>query len=330
MTDLLLIIDTDNIHTILRQLYDDMMPLCSQMTGVARAVAGFGALFYIAYRIWQSLARAEPIDVFPMLRPFAIGICILLFPTLVLGTLNSVMSPIVQGVSTMLEGQKLDLEELRQQKDELETEMMKRNPETAYLVDDAEFDKELENLGISPSDLATMAGMYAERGLYKLQKMIRDGFRYILELVFEAVSLMIDVLRTFFLIVLSILGPLAFGIAAYDGFQSTLTGWMCRYIQVYLWLPIADLFSCILARIQQLSIEHDVVQMQTDPGFSLDSSDGVYLIMMLIGIIGYFTVPTVAGWVIQAGGIGNYNRNVNKSLTKSGGAMKSGALWLAK
>ena len=86
MTDLLLIIDTDNIHTILRQLYDDMMPLCSQMT-------------YIAYRVWQSLARAEPIDVFPMLRPFAIGICILLFPTLVLGTLNSVMSPIVQGVS---------------------------------------------------------------------------------------------------------------------------------------------------------------------------------------------------------------------------------------
>ena len=55
----------------------------------------------------------------------------------------------MQGVSTMLEGQKLDLEELRQQKDELEAEMMKRNPETAYLVDDAEFDKELENLRLS-------------------------------------------------------------------------------------------------------------------------------------------------------------------------------------
>ena len=140
MTDLLLIIDTDNIHTILRQLYDDMMPLCSDMTGVARAIAGLGALFYVAYRVWQSLARAEPIDVFPMLRPFALGLCILLFPTVVLGTLNSVLSPVVQGVSSMLEGQKLDLEQLRQQKDELEVEMMKRNPETAYLVDDAEFD----------------------------------------------------------------------------------------------------------------------------------------------------------------------------------------------
>ena len=148
MTDLLLIIDTDNIHTILRELYNDMMPLCSDMTGVARAIAGLGALFYVAYRVWQSLARAEPIDVFPMLRPFALGLCILLFPTVVLGTLNSVLSPVVQGVSSMLEGQKLDLEQLRQQTDELEVDMMTRNPETAYLVDDAEFDKELENLGI--------------------------------------------------------------------------------------------------------------------------------------------------------------------------------------
>ena len=60
MTDLLLIIDTDNIHTILRQLYDDMMPLCSDMTGVARAIAGLGALFYVAYRYgsrWQGLSR---------------------------------------------------------------------------------------------------------------------------------------------------------------------------------------------------------------------------------------------------------------------------------
>ena len=51
---------------------------------------------------------------------------------------------------------------------------------------------------------------------------------------------------------------------------------------------------------------------------------------MIIGIIGYFCVPTVAGWVIQAGGISNYGRNVNKSITKSGGALKSGALWLTK
>ena len=65
----------DNLHQILRSLYEQMMPLCGDMAGVAKGIAGLGALFYVAYRVWQSLARAEPIDVFPMLRPFAIGLC---------------------------------------------------------------------------------------------------------------------------------------------------------------------------------------------------------------------------------------------------------------
>ena len=62
-------IDFSNLHTILRSLYDEMMPLCEDMAGVAQGIAGLGALFYVAYRIWQSLARAEPIDVFPLLSP---------------------------------------------------------------------------------------------------------------------------------------------------------------------------------------------------------------------------------------------------------------------
>ena len=86
----------DNLHEILRSLYEEMMPLCADMAGVAKGIAGLGALFYVAYRVWQSLARAEPIDVFPMLRPFVIGLCIMFFPTVVLGTLNGVMSPILR------------------------------------------------------------------------------------------------------------------------------------------------------------------------------------------------------------------------------------------
>ncbi len=81
----------DNLHQILRSLYEQMMPLCGDMAGVAKGIAGLGALFYVAYRVWQSLARAEPIDVFPMLRPFAIGLCIMFFPTVVLGTINSIL-----------------------------------------------------------------------------------------------------------------------------------------------------------------------------------------------------------------------------------------------
>ena len=32
-------IDFSNLHTILRSLYDEMMPLCSDMAGVAQGIA---------------------------------------------------------------------------------------------------------------------------------------------------------------------------------------------------------------------------------------------------------------------------------------------------
>lgn len=308
----------DNLHQILRSLYVEMIPLCSEMAGVAKGIAGLGALLYVAARVWQSLARTEPIDVYPLLRPFAIGFCIMFFPSIVLGTINMVLSPVVKGTNQMLQSQTFDMQKYRDLKEQLETEAMKRNPETAFLVSDEEFDKKLDELGWSPSDLATMSGMYIERGMYNLKRNIRDFFREILELLFQAAALVIDTIRTFFLIVLSILGPLAFAISVYDGFQSTMTQWFSRYVSVYLWLPVSDLFSSILARIQVLMLQNDIDKLQADPSYSVDASNGVYIVFMVIGIIGYFTIPTVANWIIMAGGMGNYGRNVSSSASQAG------------
>lgn len=312
-----------NLHEVLRSLYDEMIPLSADMAGVAKGIAGLGALFYVALKVWQALSRAEPIDVFPLLRPFALGLCIMFFPTIVLGTINSVLSPVVKGTHAILDNQVLDLNKLQQQKDQLEREAMLRNPETAYLVSDEEFDKKLEELGWSPSDLVTMSGMYIERGMYDLKKSIRDWFRELLEVLFQAAALVIDTIRTFFLIVLSILGPIAFAISVWDGFQSTLTQWLTRYISVYLWLPVADLFSSMLAKIQSLILEKDIESL-SDPNYIPDSSNTVYIIFMIIGIVGYFTIPTVTSWIIQAGGAGNFTRNVNQTAQKAGNLAGAG------
>ncbi len=313
---LLMAIDFDNLHQILRNLYEEMMPLCSQMTGVAKGIAGLGALFYVAYRVWQSLSRAEPVDVYPLLRPFVIGFCIMFFPTVVLGTINSVLSPVVTGTNGILQTQTLDMNQYREQKDRLELEAMKRNPETSYLVDKEEFDKKLDDLGIT--DAPEICGMYIDRAMYNTKKWFQELFRNLLELMFQAAALVIDTLRTFFLVVLSILGPISFAISVWDGFQATLTQWFVRYISIYLWLPVSDLFSSVLARIQVLMLQKDIEQL-TDPNFIPDGSNAVYITFLIIGIIGYFTIPTVAGWIVQAGGgAGNYSKNVNQTASKTG------------
>ena len=311
-----LAVNFENLHQILRNLYLDMMPLCANMAGVAKGIAGLGALLYVAYRVWQQLARAEPLDVFPLLRPFAIGLCIMFFPTIVLGTINGVMSPIVRGTNQMLQTQTFDMEAFRAQKDQREYEAMRSNPETAYLVDKEVFDQRLDELGVF--DAIDKLGMHIELGAYKLQKMVRDWFRELLELLFMGAALVIDTIRTFFLIVLSILGPISFAISVWDGFQASMTQWFNRYLCVYLWLPVSDLLSSLLARIQVLMLQNDITQI-SNPGSTPDGSDTVYIIFMIIGIVGYFCVPTVANWIVQAGGLGQYTRNISRAAARATG-----------
>lgn len=311
----LLAIDFENLHQVLRSLYQEMLPLCGDMIGVAKGIAGLGALFYVAYRVWKSLAKAEPIDVFPLLRPFAIGICIMFFPTLVLGTINTILSPVVQGTHAILEGQTLDMQSYQQQKDDLEYEARVREGK-AWLVDDEAYDQQLADMGIT--DMGEIVSMWGERTWHDMKMWFRQMVRDLFEILFNAAALTIDVLRTFFLVVLSILGPLSFALAVYDGFHSTLTSWISRYISVYLWLPIADLFSAVLAKIQVLMLEADVAALQ-DPNYVPDGSQGVYIVFLIIGIIGYFSIPTVAEWVIQSGGAGGAMGGISRAGTFAAG-----------
>lgn len=305
----------DNLHQILQNLYQNMIPLCSDMIGVAKGVAGLGALFYVAYRVWQALSRAEPIDVFPLLRPFAIGLCIMFFPTIVLGTINAVMSPVVKGAHTIMENQMVNVEALQQQKDNLEYEARLREGK-AWLVDDEVYDQKMKELGIT--DAAEIVSMWGERLWYDIKAWFREVIRDFFELLFNAAALTIDTLRTFFLVVLAILGPIAFAFSIYDGFKATLSQWLTRYISIYLWLPVADIFSAVLSKIQELMLQQDIALLQ-DPNYIPDGSNGVYIVFLIIGIIGYFTIPTVAGWIIQSGGAGAYGSAVNKTASKAGG-----------
>ena len=52
--------DFDNLHQILRSLYEQMMPLCEDMAGVAKGIAGLGEIEDIQQRYgsrWREPSR---------------------------------------------------------------------------------------------------------------------------------------------------------------------------------------------------------------------------------------------------------------------------------
>lgn len=305
-----MLLSMDNMHGILRQLYTDMMTLCEGMTSVASGIAGLGALLYISYRVWQSLARGEAIDLFPLLRPFALGICIMFFPTLVLGSLNGILSPVVQATHSLMVGQTFNIERYMEQREALEREERERLPADSYYAEDPEMERELDALGLDEQTRSTLDKMDEERSSWSFKGWLMKGLAYILELAFAAAAVVIDALRTFYLVVLSILGPLAFAIAVFDGFQSSLTNWLSKYVSIYLWLPISDLFSAIIARLQILSL-----QQETTGGTA------VTLIFMVIGICGYMCIPSISTWIVQTGGISSFNHTVARTTTLAAGLM---------
>ena len=78
---------------------------------------------------------------------------------------------------------------------------------------------------------------------YNFRNSIKEWMSQVLEILFQAAALCINTIRTFYMIVLAILGPLVFGLAVFDGFQHTLTVWLARYINIFLMACLLPIFS---------------------------------------------------------------------------------------
>jgi conjugative transposon TraJ protein len=308
--------EMNGLHGILEQLYDEMMPLCSDLIGISQGIAGFAALFYIASRVWRHLANAEPIDFYPLFRPFVIGFCIVSFP-LVLAMINGIMKPTVTATGAMVEHSNKAIEELLRQKEEA---IKTTDAWQMYVGEDGSGDRDrwykYTHEGEDSSGEGLIEGIGNDikfamaKASYSFRNSVKEWMSEVLRVLFEAASLCIDTLRTFQLVVLSILGPLVFGLAVFDGFQHTLTVWLARYINIFLWLPVANIFGSIIGKIQEKMLQVDIAQVNEYGDTFFSRTDMAYLVFMIIGIVGYFTVPSVANYIVHAGGGGALSQKV--------------------
>jgi conjugative transposon TraJ protein len=322
--------DIHGLQATLDQVYDQMLPMCSQLIGAAQGIAGFAALWYIASRVWKQIAAAEPLDFYPLLRPFALGLCVMLFPT-VIAIMNGVLQPVVSATNGMVNNSNAAIAALLKQKAEA---VKKTDSWQMYVGDDGEGDRDKWYKYTHPDDPdGSNEGVFSGIGndmkfamakaSYNFRNNIKEWMSEVLQVLYEAAALCINTIRTFQLIVLAILGPLVFGIAVFDGFQHTLTVWMARYVNVFLWLPIANIFGSIIGTIQQNMLKLDISQVQQAGDTFFSRTDTAYLIFLIIGIIGYFTVPGTANYIVHAGGGNSIVHKVNTLMSSTSRGISS-------
>ncbi|HLP37768.1 conjugative transposon protein TraJ [Lacibacter sp.] len=309
-----------SLQSVLEQLYNEMIPLCSQLIGVGRGIAGFAATWYIASRVWGHIARSEPVDFYPLFRPFVLGFAILIFPS-VIAMINGVMKPTVTATAAMVKNSDKAIAQLLIMKEQAikQTDYWQMYVGPAGLGDRDRWYKYyykdqtedwFESIG---NDVKFAAAKFS----YQFRNSIKQLMAEVLQILFEAAALCINTIRTFYMIVLAILGPLVFGIAVFDGFQHTLTVWIARYLNIFLWLPVANIFGGIIGKIQENMLKVDLQQINSTGDTFFSSTDTAYLIFLIIGIIGYFTVPSVANYIVNAGGGNTLLNKVTMMMSSS-------------
>ena len=206
------------MQPVLDNVYNQMIPMCSNLIGAAQGISGFAALWYIASRVWRQIAHAEPLDFYPLLRPFALGICVMLFPS-VIALMNGVMQPIVTTTGNMVTTSNNAIALLLQQK---QAALQNSSSYQMYVGDDGNGDRSKWYAYTHPDDpndqnegtfssLGNDVKFWMDKQAYNFKNDIKEWMSEILEVIYAAAILCINTIRTFYLIVLAILGPLVFG-----------------------------------------------------------------------------------------------------------------------
>lgn len=296
-----------NLQALIAGLYTDMMPLAAKMISVGNGIAGLGAMIYIFYRLWPVLAGSEQLDFLPLMRPFAIAFLLMFYMGFV-DLMNAVLSPVVNHTSTMANYQNQAVFNNIKRK----TELLKEKDKRAKYVQDEEMESSLSMIAAKIG----AAGEFLKSIPEKVETAFRQMLAEILELFFYAAGLIINAIRTFYLIMLVIIGPLAIGFSVFPGFEGTFSSWIARYVQIYMWLPIANILGAILARFQALMVEQDIQRLMANGDY--DGADMGYMVFLLFGICSYMTIPSVASWIIESSGAGRALRSTSDRIGHMG------------
>jgi conjugative transposon TraJ protein len=306
----------ESMETAVKAAYTEVLQGMGNLGDVASAIAAIGATLFIGMRVLGHLARAESIDVFPLLRPFAIGFLVLNF-TLVTDFIGALIKPVETVTQNMIDIQITRIQQLEQIRQEKIQQRM------------AELDKEIDELS------RWSIGQYLALVFEKQRMYMAEGFNTFLKNVFYAFflasRLVILTARAFFLIVLTIIGPLAFALAIFTGFQDSHLMWIARYVQISLWFPLANILGTIVTYLQGKVIALQVLELQNNVPTEAQSGELIYIVFMIIATLCYFTIPTIASYVISSSGVGGaLQRMTNLSTATMMGAMSTATSPLAR
>ncbi|SEW15863.1 conjugative transposon protein TraJ [Chitinophaga arvensicola] len=319
------------LHGVLDNLFATMMPKCGQLSNYARAIGGFAATFYIGNRVWKHIANNEAIDFYPLFRPFCLAFCIGIFPQ-VIDTMEIILSPAKYGTQAIVDNTNADIQILIERR---EKEMQKHPQYKMYGINEGRGDRDEwlkytheeyvgkeDWLDAIPHDIE----FAMSKAYYNMKMWFKDLISFCLQLLYEAAALCVNTVRTFNLIICAMIGPLVFALAIFDGLQHSLVIWIARYVNFYLWLPVANICGAILGTIQTEMIKLDISQVEQYGDSFFTTADVGYIIFTIIGIVTYTSIPNISSFIVNPGGGSALTSKITNSFSNFSSGLVGGVV----
>lgn len=295
--------------------FDGMLQFVDSIGSMVGGFCGLAALFYIGFKVWGNYSRGESIEIYPLLRPFVIGLLCANFNVVVVGGLRGLADPVCE----YFQG-------LEENSNELTTkaEFKKKVDQCRQKVADLEAkrDKSEEDASIWDS-----IGKWIKSVWQKFWDLVFIGLAWLIGLIadlFAALTKFVLIFtRCFSLSILCLLGPIVFAISIFPGYKQGLSQWIARFVCIYMWMPLfclCDIFiNTVTSGIGDILLGNiDAMidnAMAIEGGASNEAIEaasyklqGISANMALIGALIslltaalYKSVPTLASWIIAGG-----------------------------
>ena len=309
--------DVASIEAAADKLFESMLPEFSSFIAIGQAIGLIGSFFYVFYRVWAHMARSEPIDIFPLLRPLAISMVLLAYPGLY-GSLVDIGKSLNTATEELGATRRDDvLKQVQTNADTRIVNMGKNNappPVAPPTEDNRSYLKILYDSVMGMTNSITSAAVDAVN--FAIDTTVNFVLMAVFRLLFYIVSIGLKIISTYFLIILGIFGPLTIGLGCFDWFYSSIAAWVGRVLHTLLWIPIANIYGFILDSFHLASLKVEYAQLTANPG--LPSSTIANLLFYAIGIFGYLLIPKLATWVLDSTGVSDGLRAISTPTRTAG------------
>ncbi|MDV3896592.1 hypothetical protein CMU05_03250 [Elizabethkingia anophelis] len=295
---------------------------------LGRSIGGFGALCYLGYLGWQMQSGDRQWEITPMLRPIFIGFMLIYwsgFTSMIQYPFQKLAEP-SQSIFLDIEKQVNDVRVKRFEKQNqlLEALIKKKAEEDAKSETIDKMGEKSDSSWFDLSDqfdkLIAPIKEFQIRMNFEMQKLVADLIEAVALTILRVCTYLIFFIQKIWAYILITLGPIAVGISIIPGFESAMTNWVSKFINVNLYTFVA---YTIINIGQQLIIsgyqmEIDRYDLLIQNGAIVDynmllvyiQSNGMIhtvlfpCVAYIVTGIGVLMTPTIADTIVSAGGAG--------------------------